>query len=45
MKNVFEKHQEDMDAVMTGTNGEWLINQWTPDMCVLDSIDPSVLLK
>ncbi|OBT60427.1 hypothetical protein VE03_10327, partial [Pseudogymnoascus sp. 23342-1-I1] len=34
-----------MDAVMAGSSGSWLINQWTSDMCVLDGIDPSVLLK
>jgi len=30
---------------MAGVSGDWLINQWTSDMCVLDGIDPSVLLK
>jgi hypothetical protein len=34
-----------MDAVMAGSGGNWQINQWTSDLCVLDGIDPSVLLK
>ena len=34
-----------MDAVMAGSSGSWLLNQWTSDLCVLDGIDPTVLTK